>query len=137
MSIQAALSVTDPPDLLRRFVPTPYCESVSIRGLSVRVVTSDERLLPAFKRLHDGTPCTGEVLGLTIVSDPELPPMLGEPLIVRNGTTIYAVFGQACFTALEQNQKTIAGFVSAEISEHDWAEGIVPVLLSIIVGTLR
>ncbi len=137
MSIQTALSIIAPPDLLRRFVPTPYCESLSICGLSLLVITNDERLLRPLRALHKESFRIGEALELTIVSDAELMPSLGEPIIVCNEKTILASFGRACFTVIEPQKKTITGFISAEIGERDWAERLLPALLSTFSGAMQ
>ena len=63
MSIAGALRLPEPPDLLRRFVPTPFMVRGQMDGISFCIWTNDARYL----RLR------GKVVGKVVLYEPARP----------------------------------------------------------------
>lgn len=124
------LPLTEPPDLLRRFVPTPYQKCLQRDDLRLLVKTNDERLLQAAG--GTGSDGEGRHAEWTMVADAEMPPELGDALVVHGPMTTYLSFGQACYVAVDHENEEITGFVSAGISDDAWLGVILPAVLDAV-----
>ena len=129
MSITPALQLPDPPDLLRRFVPTPHEGCIRRDGMHVHVQTNECRLVEKFGRTES---CSGGGVKWTMVCDPELPTGLSEPLEIESEAVFFVSFGRACFVAIDREQGEITGFMSAGISDEEWSRVIFPAVLRVM-----
>lgn len=126
MSIAPALQLPDPPDLLRRFVPTPHEACIRCDGLHVHLRTNESRLVEKFGRMGS---CNGGDVKWTMVCDPELPSPLSDPLAIESAAVLFLSFGRACFMAIDRANQEITGFMSAAISDKEWLKVILPAVL--------
>lgn len=135
MPDQPMLPLTEPPDLLRRFVPTAHEACIRTGDLRIRMRTNDARLL----RLADGADhkCGVSEVEWTMVCDPEMSPELGDPVVLNGQTMSVLSFGRACYVAMDHEKKEITGFVSAGISDDDWTGVLLPALSEMVAERWR
>ena len=131
MSITPALQLPDPPDLLRRFVPTPHEGCIRRDGIHIHLRTNECRLVEKFERMKS---CSGGDVMWTMVCDQELPAQLGEPLAIESESVLLLSFGQACFVAIDRGQREITGFMSTGIPDVEWSEVIFPAVLKVMAN---
>lgn len=130
------LQLTEPPDLLRRFVPTPHEACVQSGDLRVRMRTNEARLLRLAGGLED-CDCHAHRADCTILCDAEMPAVLGSPLVLEVGTTSFLGFGRACYVGVDHERDEVTGFVSAGISDDEWVGVILPAVLEMIAESRR
>jgi hypothetical protein len=129
MSIAPALQLPDPPDLLRRFVPTPHEGCIRRDGMHIHLRTNESRLVETFGRMES---CSVDDVNWTMVCDPELPSRLSEPVTIESESVLFLGFGRACFMAIDRVQKEITGFMSARLSDEEWSAVIFPAVLRVM-----
>ena len=128
MSDLAMLPLTEPPDLLRRFAPTPHEACIQSGDLCVRMRTNEARLL----RLAGGfeqNRCEFGQAAWTMICDPEMPAESGNPLVLDDGTTSFLSFGRSCYVVVDHQRNEVIGFVSAGISDEEWVGVVLPAVL--------
>ena len=133
MSIAGALRLPEPPDLLRRFVPTPFMVRGRMDGIRFCIWTNDARYLRLRKQVVEKEVSPELELNWTLVCDPELPSSLEEPLILEVGNAKLLGFGRACFVAAHPGSKSLSGFIAAGISPEEFEQTVLPVALKLCV----
>jgi hypothetical protein len=131
MSIAGALRLPEPPDLLRRFVPTPFMVRGQMDGISFCIWTNDARYLRLRGKVVGKVVSTKPELYWTLVCDPDLPSGLEEPLVLEVENAKLLGFGRACFVAAHPKSKALSGFIAAGISPEEFAETVLPVALKL------
>lgn len=127
MSIAPALQLPEPPDLMRRFVATPFEACMEIGGMRVLVQTNDSSLLEELGSTRG--PCLDADWTWTVVGDAELPAQLGEATIIENGAMVFFGFGRACQVVLDREKRELTGFVSNGVLNDEWVKVIGPMVL--------
>lgn len=126
MSIESVPRLPDPPDLLRRFVGTPLELTVRLSGWTVRVQTNHPACLAVLAKHAVDTPDQKSDLVWTMVCDPDLPVLLGEPTLMESWPVVLLSFGRACFIAFHRDPMELMGFISTAIDERVIEETIIP-----------
>ncbi len=132
MAMLAALRLPDPPDLLRRFAPAPYQAFVSFEGHPCRIRTNDACILQALiqcSQPHESDACE---LEWTLISDPAMPKLLENPIVMEGQPVLYLRFGRACFVAIDRQRKEIASFISAGVAMEAITDLVVPTILNLL-----
>ena len=122
------LPLTEPPDLLRRFVATPHEKLLKSGDLLLLVRTNAERLLRAAGAAADDEVRRAE---WTIVADADMPSELEDALVVHSATTSFLSFGRACYVAVDHEKEEITGFISAGISDDVWMGVVLPAVADV------
>jgi hypothetical protein len=99
-------------------------------GLRVHVKTNEARLLRFGGGIAQGDR-EDDVSEWTIVCDAAMPPELGDPLVLVGKRTSFLSFGRAGYFAVAHEKKEVTGFVSAGVSDEDWAGVILPAVLGV------
>jgi hypothetical protein len=137
MSIESVPRLPDPPDLLRRFVGTPLELTVTLSGKTVRVQTNHPAFLAVLAKFAVAAPTRGCDLLWTMVSDPELPTIFGEPTLMESWPVVLLSFGRACFIAFHRDPMELMGFISSGIEERIIEETIIPKIEKLLRSLVR
>lgn len=133
MSNAPVLQLSEPPDLLRRFVSLSYELCVRIQGLHLHLATNEPRLAAALGSIAGDCRSDSIKMQCTIFCDPDLSPDLGEKIEIDAGDSIFLSFGRACVIAIDREKRQITGFVAAGALEGAWPAIVVPALTALIV----
>ena len=127
MSIAGALRLPEPPDLLRRFVPTPFMVRGQMDGIRFCIWTNDARYLRLRGSVVESGSAHEPELNWTLVADPDLPSSLEEPLVLEVENAKLLGFGRACFVAAHPGSKSLSGFIAAGVSPEEFAQNVLPI----------
>lgn len=131
MSIAGALRLPEPPDLLRRFVPTPFMVRGRMDSIRFCIWTNDARYLRLRGKIVETEVSLEPELNWTLVCDPDLPSALEEPLVLEVGNAKLLGFGRACFVAAHPGSKSLSGFIAAGISPEEFEQTVLPIALKL------
>jgi hypothetical protein len=113
-------TATGIPDLLRRFVPTPYRFWIVLASTIVRFETNDQELLRAFRTRADqllaGLASSVKSWSWKIIRDYDVSHDTDE-LFLLSGETLSTLFlGTGTVVAIDWNRGELLGFVASEIT---------------------
>jgi hypothetical protein len=115
-----------PPDLLRRFVPTPLRTRFRIGTATVMVETNDFALLPALP-LECGSPeLVPSKLEWKLVRDPDAHGLLRETALLSWGQVTVAAMGAACVLGVDHERGELLCFIGADVDTRTFQEFLVP-----------
>jgi hypothetical protein len=123
-----SLSYAEPPDLLRRFVPTSVKAVYRVGGIRVLVQTNDSTLLPALPPAQDHVRAEEQNMAWTLIRDEESPGLLEPPLFLKLGRLTVVTMGIACLMGLDHEKRELIGFIGADIDPRTHQESLVPLL---------
>jgi hypothetical protein len=126
-------ALTPPPDLLRRFVETPFHSRLQLQGVCVLVASNEASLISALSRWaappedagHEDA--SGEIVCWKLICDPDAGPPSMEANITDSGTVITAWFGQGNMLAMDWDCGEAYAFI-APGCEQFCAQVMVPLL---------
>ncbi len=132
MSNVPALQLSDPPDLLRRFVSSPNEFCIRSAGLHLRFRTNEPQLATTLGETV--LECEGEGASIngTILFDSDLSVELSEAILLVTSDAVFLSFGRACLIAIARENREVSGFVAAELPNGAWSDLIVPALVAAI-----
>jgi hypothetical protein len=121
---------SDPLDLLWRFAPTPYVSAFHVGDFHVRVESND----PAILALLSQTQCREPVLNdctflWRIISDSAVAGGAESATILADGDVTFVNMGPAFLVAVDRQRKELLGFVGTGVSNSEFEEMIVPLLV--------
>jgi hypothetical protein len=126
------LNQTEPPDLLRRFIPTPVKAVYRVGGVRVRVQTNDFTLLPALPLAADPNAdhaqADWEDLEWTLIRDADSNGPLERPISMTTEALTVVVMGTACLVGLDHERRELFGFIGAVVDARIHQECLVPIL---------
>jgi hypothetical protein len=127
---------TDPPDLLRRFIPTPVKARYRVGGVRVMVQTNDFTLLPALPLDVDAdhSGAGKQNLEWTLIRDADSHGLLEPPIFLTSGTLTVVVMGTACLVGLDHERCQLLGFIGADIDARTHQKFLVPLLCQMTNG---
>ncbi len=130
MSNAPVLPLSEPPDLLRRFVPLPHDLCVRNEDLHLHLTTNEPRLAAALGSIAE---CGNDNnMKCTISCDPDVSASFGDEIGIDTGDSTFLSFGRACVIAINREKREITGFVAAGILEGAWPVIVVPALMAAI-----
>jgi hypothetical protein len=119
-------NVGAPPDLLRRFVPTPFRGIYRIGEVPVLVQSNDITLLPAFP-LEDNFVAPGEELfEWKLIRDADVREQMEQPVVLNCAGLKVVQMGPACLLALDWGRRELLGFIGASVARSTYQEYLVP-----------
>jgi hypothetical protein len=118
----------DPPDLLRRFVRTPFKAIYRTGNVEILVQTNDITLLPSFP-LETNLAASGEqMFEWKLVRDLDTPGQLESPVFLETEVMTIVQMGPACLLALDRERRELLGFIGSEIDRPTHHAFLVPLL---------
>lgn len=128
MSLLHSATYQVPPDLLRRFVPTPLRTRFRLGESTVVVETNDFSLLPTLP-LESGTDeLFPSNLEWKLIRDPEAHGLLQEPLLLTSRQIAFVTMGAACVLGVDHERHELFCFIGAEVDARTFQEFLVPFL---------
>jgi len=128
MRLHESADAGAPPDLLRRFVPTPFRAIYRIGEVPVLVQTNDIALLPAFP-LEGNFVAPGEDLfEWKLVRDADVREPLEAPVALNCRELQVVQMGPACLLALDEGERELLGFIGAGIDGNTYQEFLIPLM---------
>jgi hypothetical protein len=118
----------EPPDLLRRFVPTSVKAVYRVGGVRVVVQTNDSTLLPALPLAQDHARDEEQNMAWTLIRDEDSHGLLEPPLLLKSGRLTVVMMGIACLMGLDHERRELIGFIGADIDLRTHQESLVPLL---------
>jgi hypothetical protein len=115
-----------PPDLLRRFVPTPFRAIYRISGVPVLVQTNDIALLPAFPLEGNFVAPDEKLFEWKLVRDADVREPLEAPVALNCRQLEVVQMGPGCLLALDEEQRELLGFIGAGIDGNTYQEFLIP-----------
>jgi tetrahydromethanopterin S-methyltransferase subunit D len=121
------------PDLLRRFVPTPFSAKAVLHHTKVLLTTNDGNLLALASRLGTGTAqdAAGAVL-LTIVRDDDAPDGDSEPVIISDGLVKVMFVGAGTMLLVDGEHNEVFGFLAHSVSADRFLGELLPIALKLL-----
>ena len=136
MSNPPVFRLSNPPDLLRRFVPLPYGFCVHTESLHLHFTTNESRLADTLASITGECAGNGPKIKCTLLCDSDLSPELGDQNIVETDTSVFLTFERACVIAIDRKNREITGFIAADLLKGAWPAIVLPALMAMIVETL-
>ncbi|HTQ96263.1 MAG TPA: hypothetical protein VMH89_05630 [Candidatus Acidoferrum sp.] len=128
MQHRDALALSEPPDLLRRFVPTPQKASYRVGLALVLVQTNDFTLLPALPLGADFDPPKQQILKWKLIRDTDTQGLLESPRFLVTKTLSIVEMGRPCLLGLDRERRELFGFIGVEVNSRTYQDFLVPVL---------
>ncbi len=123
------------PDLLRRFVPTPYQCHVQLGGVDLELHTNDPALVTELSRSADSGPLDPLEVSLfaKIVRDNDAPCDQSEIMTLKSWPLVTVLMGTCTMLCLDCERRELLGFIAPHVTTSD----VVSVLLSLAIDFFR
>jgi hypothetical protein len=123
------------PDLLRRFVATPYQCHVQRGGVDLEVHTNDPVLVSELSRSTGPEPLDPLRVSLfaKIVRDDDAPRDQSEIMTLSSWPLVSVLMGTGTILCLDCERRELLGFIASHVSASD----VVSVLLSLAIDLFR
>ena len=125
-----------PPDLLRRFVPTPLKAIYRVGTTRVAVETNDFTLLPELSLDAQLNEPYAQFLCWKLIRDADSRGRLGPSMFLTSRTLTVVNMGPACVLAVDHERHKLIGFIGMEIDSRTFQEFLVPFFCRITSDTL-
>lgn len=119
------------PDLLRRFVPTPYVFSMCV-GTNRICVESNDLEIALGLRQSDAVVCLGNQAGellCKVIRDGSAPMDDAERLIVSDGRVRVLYLGRGTILIHDRERAELLGFVARNVTVQELVRLLIPALL--------
>ncbi len=126
-STRTALCV-EPPDLLKRFVPTPFRANLRMGSLDVVALTNDPAILrPLTKYQSHSRRVRGQFVWKLIRDDGVQEPLL-EPTIVHERAVTFVSMGPACLMAVDYENRELFTFIGLSVDVSTFTVSVLPLM---------
>jgi hypothetical protein len=122
------------PDLLRRFVPTPYELESVFRGVRLAIQTNDSELISAMQRraeTPETEPVTHSLLSVKVVRDREAPVDGSTVALLTAGPLTTLTVGVGTLLTLDIQRHEILGFLASSVSSERFIEDLLSTLVDL------
>lgn len=128
------------PDLLKRFVPTPFQRTIRVHNANIRVESNEITVIATMEDLFRPTlarisPAPRSFLW-KLVYDEDAPSDLRELTVIAYGPTRAASFGPACLIGVDHERNELVGFLGVAGNDYAFRQTIVPVLTELTLEAL-
>ena len=117
------------PDLLQRFVPTPFATAMIVNG--VEVTLHGNVNFGALSRQPATTDSFLDTLTATVICDPEAPDAGSELTFVKSWPVTTVLIGTGTILALDCERAEILGFLAPSISPTRFITDLLPMLVDL------
>jgi len=126
---------TGVPDLLRRFVPTPYSVTVAVRAIEIALQTNDAGLIAALEKCGKSAVALKNKLRATVVRDDAAPGDGLEFQVITAWPVSTILMGAGTILALDHGRCELLGFLAPAISDRCFIEQLLPTILDLLEQT--
>lgn len=128
MALSEPPTNTDPMDLLRRFIPTPFKAVYEIDTIRVTVQSNDLTLMPPLRLTEREGVSQQPTLDWKLIRDEYSGAVLDPPRTFISGPVAFVEMGSACFFGLDRKRGEILGFIGTRIDARTYQDFVVPLL---------
>jgi len=125
--------VPAPPDLLKRFVPTPLCTRLRFGNTEILAQTHDSSILGVLHEYEGHLSGSHQRFVWTLVRDNVEAPLL-QPTIIHHGHVTFVDMGPACLAAIDHETRELFAFLGANISVGTLRVDVLPLLFELTLG---
>jgi hypothetical protein len=120
------------PDLLRRFVETPYAVSFTSDGATVRIEANDFALV---NKIHGAIVLQNgfgaEILTWKLIRDEAIPCNGRGLTILSLGPLSVILAGTGTVIAIDRERREALGFIAANVSSDEFVTALLPIVLKL------
>jgi hypothetical protein len=131
-SIAMKAELSGVPDLLRRFVETPYAVSFTSGDATVRIEANEFALL---NKMHGAMVSQNgfgtEILTWKLIRDEAAPCDGKELTILFFGPLNVILAGTGTVIAIDREQREVLGFIAANVSSDEFVTALLPIVLKL------
>jgi hypothetical protein len=115
------------PDLLRRFVETPYTESFMSGDTTIQVETNDPAMISGMRyALSSQSGFETDLLAWKLVRDEAAPSVGKELTVLRSGPLSILRLGMGTLVAVDHERREVMGFIAPDLSAEEFATVLLP-----------
>ena len=133
MSIDAVQRLGESPDLLHRFLDTPFMGEFLIANRRLRLRSNQEDCLRMLQQYAVEESDTAPDFEGKLFFDQDLPADISRPTFLENEVVVLLSLGRGCFVLVHRLRKEFFGFISAGIPPGMAAETVVPAIEELFV----
>lgn len=123
----------EPPDLLKRFVPTPLRANLRFGDVEVLAQTNDSSILNVLRQYEDHRSAPHQPFVWTLVRD-SVEALLLQPTLIHRGQVTFVNMGRACVIAIDHDTRELFGFLGTAVDEAAFAIDVLPLLRELTQG---
>ncbi len=120
------------PDLLRRFVETPYAVGFGSGDATVRIESNEFAIV---NNMHSTMVSQGgfetEILNWRLIRDEEAPCDGKDLTILTAGAVTTLLAGTGTIIAIDHERREVLGFIAANVSAEEFVTSLLPVILKL------
>lgn len=122
------------PDLLKRFVPTPYTATVVVNDTSISLETNSALIVAAVERLRvrDGLGTYKRSLAATVILDQDAPDTQSSAVLISAWPLVTLVIGTGTIVAFDCERQQLLAFLAPCISPEQFATELLPSVLDLV-----
>ena len=126
---------SDPLDLLWRFAPTPHVSAFHVGDLSLRVESNDAAILALLAATLRQGPVASDCTFLwKVIRDSAVAGGTVPASILQDGDLTFVTMGPPFLAAVDGKRKELLGFVGSGVSDSEFEEVIVPLLVRLTLN---
>lgn len=124
-TLTALEQIADPPDVLRRFVETPFMRVAR----SGRVRSNDKTLAIGISELLDRNYPNAREFDWVVIRDADLSDDMADAVVLETDESVIFAFGRGAVFGVDRDRAEVLGFVSAGIPLVALREVIIPAMM--------
>lgn len=131
MNAEKPRQYQDAPDLIRRFVPTPFRATLRIGIAEVLVESNDPAMIEVLAGIESASSLWPHSFRWKIVYDKDAPSELSDAMSISCGQVVVVSMGTACLIGVDQARNELVGFLGCTADSPAFRDTIVPVLVGL------
>lgn len=125
-----------PPDLLKRFMPTPFRGTLHLGGAEVSVQSNDSTIVDHFVSSRRSFSVTSCSFLWKLVYDYNAPSELLPGTIITCGPTVFATLGPACLVGFDHDRSELVAFLGIHGNDPSFHEAVLPFLAELTLEAM-
>lgn len=125
-------STTHVPDLLRRFVPTPFSAMTNFCGTNVTLQTNDSALLSKLMESDSPVQPKAKSVCVTVVSDQDAPTDDAEVRVFSAGAIRTVFAGAGTMLIVDAERTEVFGFLAPNVLPELFVRELLPLALELL-----
>jgi hypothetical protein len=128
----------EPPDLVKRFVPTPISANVQFAGVNAFVETNDPAILDGLREFEGRPSAPGKRFVCRFIRDENVRAPLADPTVIHQDPVLFLSMGPSCLIAIDCETRELFGFLGSAVEPSEFRGAVLPLLRELMehaVGT--
>ena len=118
----------NPPDLLRRFVNTPFSATLCLGVADILIQSNDETIFEQLSPTEREHRPNLRTLLWKLVYDVDAPSEIVPPVVITHGSVVIAKLGFACLIAIDSERGELVAFLGISGSDPRFRSTVLPFL---------